>query len=305
MGVKYEKRGDKYFFACPVHGGDNPTGATIFAHDKPNWKCWTHGCHLHHGSSLYSFVGAFLGHGEMVSKKEILDFIDGKIKLESRLVNIEKQKECTLLEMLCPQPAEESRPKYKLNLDIPSQYYIDRDYSPEVLKKFGVGDCHDTNELNPMRDRAIVPIYDKNGFLKAYAGRTLSGDKKKWKKSYGFAKANHLYGYNIAKPHILKSGVCVITEGFGDIWRLHEAGVENSVAIMGAFMSDYQLYLLECSGAFHLIILTDMDDAGRACAKQIQELCGRRFTYSVPEYNSKDIGEILDKQKILELVKYE
>ena len=302
MGVSYERRGDKYFFACPIHGGDNPTGATIFAHNKPNWKCWTHGCHLHHGSSLYSFLGAFIGRGSMASKKEIFDFIDGKLKLETRTVNITKQKECAICDILSPQLAEEHRPRYKLELKIPSEYYLERGYTPETLSFFGVGDCWDTNEKNPMANRSIVPIYNKDGALRAYAGRTLIGDKKKWKKSYGFAKANHIYGYNHSKGPILDSGYAVIVEGFGDVWRLNEAGIKTYGAIMGAFMSDYQLYLLECSGAFHLVILTDMDDAGRACAKQIQEIGGKRFTYSVPEYTSKDIGDIKDLDYIRNLV---
>lgn len=289
MGVKYTQKGDKYFFACPVHGGDNQSGATIFAHDKPNWKCWTHECHNKYGSSLYQFVRGFLSREREASKNDVFRFLDGKIALETKLINIEAIQKLNITNIFCISPSDEVIPKYRPKLLIPSPYFVGRGFLPETLQLFGVGDCYDNS---PMSNRAVVPIYCSESKLKGYTGRTLINDQQKWKNSYGLAKTNHLYGYNFAKSHILDTGTAIIVEGPANVWRLWEAGYCNSVGIMGAYLSDYQLILLERSGAFHLTLLNDMDEAGRKGVESIKEMCGRRFTYSVPEYDKEDPAEM-------------
>lgn len=294
MRVEYDQRGDKYFFSCPIHNGDNPTGATIFAHDNPNWKCWTHGCHQDHGSSLYSFVRAFLSKSKKnVTKKDVLDFLDGKIELKERVINLDKIEAINSIKIFTNINDEEVLPKSHPKVHIPSDYFLGRRFSCETLKKFRVGDCID--EYN-MKDRAVVPIFNKNGIVMGYSGRTLTEDPNKWKNSYGLVKTNHVYGLNHSREHIIKSGVVIIVEGPANVWRLDQAGYYNYGGIMGAFMDERQLVLLEQAGAMHFIIMTDMDEPGRKAAKQVAEMCGKHITYSIPEYPANDVDELEENQ---------
>lgn len=300
MHIEYEQRGDKYFFPCPIHDGDNRTGATIFAHDHPNWKCWTNCCHEEHGSSLYSFVKAYLSKTKKrVTKQDVLDFLDGKIELKERLVDLNKLEAINTIKIFANINEEEFLPKSHPKLQIPSPYFLGRGFTEETLKKFKVGDCIDEYS---MKDRAVVPIYNKNNIVMGYSGRTLVDDSNKWKNSYGLVKTNHLYGLNFSHDHIVKTGVAIIVEGPANVWRLHQAGYYNYAGIMGAFMSEQQLILLEQAGAMHFIIMTDMDDAGRSAAQSIVKLCGRHITCSIPEYPANDVADLEEEQlnKILE-----
>ena len=97
---------------------------------------------------------------------------------------------------------------------------------------------------------------------------------------------------NLAKDKILETSTAVLVEGQGDVWRMHEAGVENTVGIFGASLSDDQLVLLEASGALNLVILTDYDEARNKAAEQIMNKCGRRFNYYRPSISEKDVGDM-------------
>lgn len=151
-----------------------------------------------------------------------------------------------------------------------------------------------------MYQRAVVPVYDIDGKYAGCCGRTIVGHPDKW--VYSFCKGHFLYGLNLSFLHIKNTGKAIIVEGNPDVWKVFSLGFKNVVAIMGTAFTDEQLLLLEQSGALELIILTDMDEAGRSCATRIIEKCGRRFNYRVPEYNAKDPGEALGEEliKILE-----
>ena len=48
---------------CPVHGGDNENGCSLFIGDKyttPTWKCFTNHCEDDYGKSLIGFIKGVL-----------------------------------------------------------------------------------------------------------------------------------------------------------------------------------------------------------------------------------------------------
>ena len=47
---------------------------------------------------------------------------------------------------------------YREHVDVPSQYFLQRGYSIEVLDKYGVGTCK--RRGRPLYQRAVVPIYE-------------------------------------------------------------------------------------------------------------------------------------------------
>jgi 5S rRNA maturation endonuclease (ribonuclease M5) len=300
--VNYTLNSDIYSFPCPVHGGDNPTGCSIFTDEKPNWSCWTHSCQDEFKKTLFGFVRGVLSFraGYTVSMNEAAKFCTKFLKCELDDIpqvqeNLGIKRQVKLLEVFDKKPVREKtkidRRVVTSSLDIPSKYYLKRNYSAEVLTEFDIGDCHRPGKT--MNGRAVVPVYDENNNYVGCTGRRINDEmEKKWLNSYGFRKAQYLYGLNIAKDFIIKTGTVILVEGQGDVWRAHEAGFKNTVSIMGADFSDEQLILLECSGCLNVLILTDMDEAGEKAANKIIEKCGRRFNCNRIELPTHDIGDM-------------
>ena len=299
---------NRYAFACPIHGGDNPEGCCIFLDGnsvKGNWNCWTNHCESDHGRNLFGFVKGVLANradgnpNVYETVKFCMDFLGLSESELKDIKNVDSNNDLKLLEIFHRDP-ERSTPAVDRDLilqelNIPASYYINRGYSEEVLSKFDVGLCSKKNK--PMSNRVVVPIYDEGYNYIGCIGRTIYENMKpKWLHSRGFRKSSYLYGLNLSKDKILETGTAFIVEGQGDVWRLHEAGIENCVGIFCANMSDDQLVLLEKSGALNLVVLTDYDEAGHRAAQQIMKKCGRRFNYYRPDISQKDIGDMTVEQ---------
>lgn len=300
MGIEYLEYPNRFSFPCPIHGGDNQEGCSIFTDGttaKGNWQCWTKHCEEEFTNNIFGFIRGVVSQRR---KKKIsinetasfcIDFLGEKLSDISDDVPVKK---LDILEVFHRQPEKIytgiSRETIRSKLDIPSSYFIKRGFLQETLNKFDVGLCLEQNK--PMSNRAVAPIYDDAFEYVGCAGRAITDDiKPKWLYSKGFKKTV-LYGLNLAKNKIKETQSIIIVEGQGDVWRLHEAGYEQSVGIFGCTISDDQLVLLENSGALNLIILTDSDEAGQTAYNKIVKKCGRRFNYYRPQISGKDVGEM-------------
>jgi DNA primase len=129
------------------------------------------------------------------------------------------------------------------------------------------------------------------------SGRSIMDDvKPKWKHSTGFRAEETLYNYWYAKDFIKKSGVVIVVESPGNVWRLEESGIHNSVAIFGSNLGDKQKMLLDISGAMTIITIMDNDDAGKKAAAQIQKKCERTYNIKNIDIGYSDIGEMTIEQ---------
>jgi 5S rRNA maturation endonuclease (ribonuclease M5) len=325
LGVDYTKNGNKLSGPCPVHGGDNHSAWHVFIDGrtaKGNWYCYTHNCHdkSNFGTSIVGLVRGIISYREnrkisfYQAIQYLCDFLKidiKKIKINSALLEKMQFVNSNQGKLTTEQRKRVTRVEVRKNLIIPSEYYINRGYSARILNKFDVGKYDNPNEK--MKDRVIVPIYDERHFYIGCMGRTLYNkcsmcclyhsekgcpvtyeEKRnavKWVNSSGLARNQCLYNYWNAKDCIKKSGVAVIVEGPGDVWRLEEAGIHNSVAMFGVTMGDEQREILEKSGAFTLIVLTDNDNAGKMSKEVLKKKCGKLFTLVFPQIDNKDVGE--------------
>jgi len=303
--IEYVEYPNRVAFACPVHGGDNPEGCCVFTDgmtQKGNWACWTQHCEEEYANNLFGFIRGCLSQkrNKSVSMNETASFCANFLKkdlddldLESTQKNTFKVIDVFNRKIQRNDPVI-SREEIRSKIQIPAQYYIGRGYSPETLDSFDVGLCSAKNQ--PMSGRVVVPIYDEGYNYIGCVGRSTNDDMKpKWLHSKGFRKSV-LYGLNIAKEEILKTRTAILVEGQGDVWRLHEAGLKNTVGIFGSSINEDQLILLESSGALNLVVLTDSDEAGNKAYSQILKKCGRRFNYYRPSISEKDVGDMTIEQ---------
>ena len=65
LEIQYIEYPNRIAFPCPVHGGDNAEGCSIFTDGntaKGNWNCWTHSCEEDFTTNLFGFVRGVLSH---------------------------------------------------------------------------------------------------------------------------------------------------------------------------------------------------------------------------------------------------
>jgi len=258
---------------CPVHGGDNPTAFHVDL-EKNIWHCFT-GCKR--GGNVL----------DLVACKEGISIRDAALKLQELFLSENDQpvalSNCdgdnphekipagdSIPAPECVDGRESENPLLSFTLTLaPDHPYLlkERQLSPETIQHFGIGYCH----KGTMRGRIAIPVHDHAGQLIAYAGRTIKEDTSPTRPKYKFPKGFHklLELYNIHRAHeaIGDIGEVILVEGFFDVFRLHQAGYPNTVALMGCAMSLEQEGLLRTSCS-KVTLLFDGDEAGRNCAEE-------------------------------------
>jgi 5S rRNA maturation endonuclease (ribonuclease M5) len=312
---------------------------------RGNWKCRTHGCEEVFRSSILGFIRGVLSrqdYGWSKNGDKVYSF-DEAVKFAEKFLNqrlsdikidkkhIEKNNFTNTVSAIVSSGTEEKtinkicRNQVRKSLTIPSKYFISRGFSPEILDKYDIGDC--TNNKKEMYNRAVVPIYDADyKYLTGCSGRSVFEKcrlcdhyhedicpidaelfkNSKWRHSLNFKSQNNLYNFWFAKEHIKSSKQAIIVESPGNVWKLEEAGIHNSVAIFGTNLSNYQKMLLDSSGAMSLIIAMDNDEPGHKAAEIIASKCCKIYNISKLKISKIDIGDMTTeeiKQEILPQIK--
>lgn len=298
---------------------------------RGNWVCRTHHCEKIFQPSIIGFLRGILSvqknnwtkNGDeiysfdatMETALQILNKNINDIKINH--TNIEKKNFIKNIQMISPAVTNTnnlpSRHTVRKALEIPAKYYMQRGYSQNILDKYDIGFCHNHNK--EMFDRVVVPIYDKDhNYMVGCSGRSIyekcskcsyyhnptsecikheyGWKYSKWKHNKDFKAKDHLYNLWFAKDYIIKTGIAIIVESPGNVWRLEEAGIKNSVAIFGTSLGDRQKMLLDCSGAMSLLILLDNDEAGKIGAQQIYDKCYRTYNIKTLSIETNDIGDM-------------
>lgn len=123
-------------------------------------------------------------------------------------------------------------------------------------------------------ERITFPIYSPSGKIVGFGGRTISGHVAKYvnsPQSKVFNKSFLLYGYHLAKEHILKEKRIIVTEGYLDVIMLHQAGFSTAVATLGTALTSEHLPLLS-RGNPSVVLSYDGDEAGIAAALKASRL---------------------------------
>jgi len=120
------------------------------------------------------------------------------------------------------------------------------------------------------RNRLMFPIRDATGRVIGFGGRTLVDDRAKYLNTGQnalFDKGRHLYGTDLARDAISRTGRAVVVEGYTDCLAAHQAGFAETVATLGTALTESQVDLLRryCD---EIILLFDSDDAGEAAAER-------------------------------------
>lgn len=199
----------------------------------------------------------------------------------------------------------------KDSLQIPSPYFLSRGYSPQILKRYYVGDCHKTGR--EMNGRAVVPIIE-GGTVIGVTGRSIYKKCKqcnsyhcpdvvcpakeirhiysKWKHNRGFEAEAHLYNFQNALDYINKSYAITLVESPGNTWKLVENGVFNVSGTFGSRLTDAQLNCITKTRANMVNLVMDNDKAGRDAAARIKDQIKHIYNINVVFSSANDISDM-------------
>jgi len=189
------------------------------------------------------------------------------------------------------------------------EYLAERGLKEEVLRAFGVGYAPSAwdkilvrgqqagfsvaelrgvglvqkgrqgGEYDRFRSRIMFPIRDRRGRTLGFGGRAMRADQGakyvNTAETEFFHKSQLLYGVDRAKAAIAKATRAVVVEGYTDVLALHQAGVEETVAVMGTAITGEQVAAL--SGMVEEVVLAlDADSAGQEAMLRAQRVASGR-----------------------------
>lgn len=265
--------------SCPIHGGDNET-AFSYDTNKHIWSCFTRHCEKDYGNDILGLICAIKNFHisqtlkwieQNILDKPVSDFqVERQLELED-MFNFEQKFNISLDKVFLK--------ALKPNHDYP----LKRGFRKITCEFFQAG-LYKTNNDNYI-SRYVMPIFNINNQLVGLTGRSIyeqcdickvyhNNDTcppkinrryySKWRHyPTHFHKSLELYNINHAKLSIEKTKTAILVEGPLDVWRLHEFGIYNAVALLGTNVSYGQNSLLLQAGCNNIILLMDNDTSGQ------------------------------------------
>ena len=184
-------------------------------------------------------------------------------------------------------------------------------YASEVLLKAGIiTKTERGNYFEYMSERVVFPIFDVQGRVVAFGGRSLSDDQQpkylNTPETVVYSKSSNLYGLFQTLPELRKERKIIVLEGYMDVVIPWQFGITGAVASLGTAFTQNHAKLI-ARYADSVTLLFDADNAGRTAAQRALEILVENGTQcsvsSLPE--GVDADEYLNengKEKFLELV---
>jgi len=297
--VSSRETGKEIRGACKIHGGDNRTSFR-FNKDTRTWVCFSHRCHEVFGNDIIGLIKGCMGVDFMDAVRHLKsvtgelgtgDYLEHKRKKEQEAFVKSRKR----LQARSSIVTEECLTQFK---PFRSPYFLHQGFSKEILNFFEIAGGY-TDSYGYIRD--IIPIRDVKSSLVGYSMRDIregvEDDDFKYVHTTGFDKDKVIYNLHNAKNY-LKDKPLIIVEGFKSVWRLHEIGIKNVVAVMGAHITPGQRNLLFSYAQKGVVLFFDGDGPGIAgTVRTVEELRGKIddvFTIFITE-EGKDPADLDEK----------
>ncbi len=290
--TKLKRSGKSYKGLCPFHEEKTPS----FSVDPDKQLYYCFGCGA--GGNIYNFIMGIEGMNFPESIKYLADRAGIVLpeKKDNKKYKKRKNKQQKLYEIhdlvtkfynYLLTEKEIGKQAY--------QYLKQRDFSDEIIDKFKLGFAPNrwqavysflnkkgysdqiiekaglilprksSGYYDRFRGRVMFSICDFRGQTVAFGGRIIEDiDQPKYLNSPEtiiYNKSRNLYGLNWAKQSIQQSNQAIIVEGYTDVIRAHQFGVDNVIASLGTALTKEQAKLLK-RYADKIYIAYDSDAAG-------------------------------------------
>lgn len=287
--VPLEKRGKNHQGLCPFH--DEKTPSFSVSEDKQLYHCF--GCKAS-GNAI-----TFLKDYKNMSSKEALKHLAERAGLE---YTVQMDPNGRLYDAL--KAAKDTYHVLLLNSthgDAAMAYLAARNIDLETIKTFELGvslaqrdhlkkallashfleselsDATLVSGTSPSHDffheRLMIPLADETGRVVGFSGRTLKDAEPKYVNSAEgkiFQKGRIVFGFHQAKKAIKEKNRVLLTEGYFDVFKAHQHGFTETVALMGTSLSDAAIKLIR-SVTDQIVLVLDGDAPGKAAASKLLE----------------------------------
>ncbi len=125
----------------------------------------------------------------------------------------------------------------------------------------------------------MFPLADVRGRVLGFGARAMRDEQKpKYLNTSDndvYHKGQHLYGADLARAHAARAGQAILCEGYTDVIALHQAGLRNTVGLMGTALTAEQVGELARMAQTVLLAL-DADSAGQEAMLKAAGLAAKR-----------------------------
>lgn len=258
---------------CPFH--KNVHSAAMYINVKTGlWQCFNPSCGRKGNFRQLYF--------HLTGKAYGKDFALDRVSLEKQLNSYKYVKENTeelVIDNVVIDYDDDQQVKKLTTL-------IERGLSVDTLRYFEVG-------FSSEKNRVVIPVRSHNYKLTGFIGRAIeSHQEPRYLYNKGFKRADNLFNLQNAKQH----PSCIIVEGSIDCMFVHQAGFPNTIATLGAAISEKQVKMIR-KFFDSIIIFSDNDDAGYAMRRGIIEMCrGKNLSFASIPSGLKDPGEMTSNE---------
>ncbi|MHB8695982.1 MAG: DNA primase [Solirubrobacteraceae bacterium] len=174
-------------------------------------------------------------------------------------------------------------------------------YTDEELLLAGLAQRSQSNPgaiFDRFRRRIMFPAIDARSNVRGFGARAMGTDQKPkyLNTSDGelYHKREQLFGIDLARSAAARSGRMILVEGYTDVMALHQAGIQNTVGIMGTSLTTEQITELERIVTV-LELCLDADSAGQdAMLRAARVAAGRKLELRVvPLPAGTDPGDMI------------
>jgi len=274
---------------CPFHAEKTPS--FMVTREKQHYHCF--GCGK--GGDVINFLCEFEGLTFSESLRKLADRASVRLPALSEYDDKEDYLRAQLIEF-----GKFSAGFFRKSLDdavkgsVARQYLKTRQLKPETINRFGLGYAPEGwsnlvdaahaagfkdapieasglarrgdrgNLYDFFRNRLMIPIRDVSSNVVALGGRDLGDGMPKYINSPEnalYKKARVLYGLSEARDAMRREKRALLVEGYFDLMRCFDAGIENVVATCGTALTTEQASLIH-RYVPEVIIVYDADAAG-------------------------------------------
>ena len=182
---------------------------------------------------------------------------------------------------------------------------VNAGYKINFLEKTGLTILKDDKQIDRFRSRIIFPIKSMSGRVLGFGGRILDNSKKNIAKyinspeSIIYQKSKVLYGIFEGKQSIVKNDNCFLVEGYTDVIKMHQNGINNVVSSSGTALTENQIRLIRRLTK-NITVLFDGDAAGsRATMRGIDLILAQDMNVKICNLpNGEDPDSFVSEKKL-------
>lgn len=174
----------------------------------------------------------------------------------------------------------------------------------EPAHKLGLIKRNEEKDVNYdfFRNRYMVPVRNAMGVIAGFGGRKVedgNSNNPKWLNSSEttdfFEKRKILFGLHLAKQAIRKKQFAILVEGYMDVAKFHDNGMNNTVGTMGTSFTQEQAKIISRFTKF-VVIAYDGDKAGALATERAIDICLKEglTPYILQFPNSEDPDSFCD-----------